>query len=109
MAEPAAANETALRRQHAREQWSILSLVIPAMITIVLIILIPLTWLFYLSFLGDDGGFSLENYAKMTQYKSYYRIFITTFQVSILTTLICIALVLYAERGKLFGPPVVDD
>ena len=65
---------------------------IPAIITIVLIILIPLTWLFYLSFLGDDGGFSLENYQKMVKYKSYYRIFITTFQVSILTTLLSIAL-----------------
>ena len=85
-------HEAALKRQHGREQWSILSLVVPAMITIILVILIPLSWLFYLSFLGDDGGFSLENYHKMTQYKSYYRIFITTFQVSILTTLTCIAL-----------------
>ncbi|KMW59374.1 Spermidine Putrescine ABC transporter permease component PotB [Candidatus Rhodobacter oscarellae] len=87
-----AANETELRRQHRREQLSILSLVIPALVVVGLIILIPLSWLFYLSFLGDDGGFSLENYLKMTQYKSYYRIFITTFQVSILTTMICIAL-----------------
>ncbi|MEM6887366.1 MAG: ABC transporter permease, partial [Pseudomonadota bacterium] len=31
-------------------------------------------------------------YLRMVEYKSYYRIFITTFQVSILTTLICIAL-----------------
>ena len=85
-------HEAALKRQHTREQWSVLSLVVPAMIVIVLIILIPLSWLFYLSFLGDDGGFSLENYHKMTQYKSYYRIFVTTFQVSILTTLACIAL-----------------
>ena len=76
-------NSAALKRQHAREQWSILSLVLPAIIVVGLIILVPLTWLFYLSFLGDDGGFSLENYTKMTQYKSYYRIFVTTFQVSI--------------------------
>ena len=85
-------HEAALKRQHTREQWSILSLVAPAMIIVALIILIPLSWLFYLSFLGDDGGFSLENYQKMIQYKSYYRIFVTTFQVSILTTLVCIAL-----------------
>ena len=83
---------TALHRQQMREQWSLLSLVIPGLITITLIILIPVSWLFYLSFLGDDGGFSLENYQKMIQYKSYYRIFVTTFQVSILTTLICILL-----------------
>lgn len=87
-----AVNEAALRRQGRREQWSILGLVVPALLTVGLIILIPLSWLFYLSFLGDDGGFSLENYWKMTQFKSYYRIFLTTFQVSILTTLVCIAL-----------------
>lgn len=92
MAEDAPIHEAALKRQHTREQWKTLSLVIPALVTILLVILIPLTWLFYLSFTGDDGGFSLENYQRMIQYKSYYRIFITTFQVSILTTLICIAL-----------------
>ena len=85
-------NEAELTRQHAREQWSLLSLVIPALLTIAFVVLLPVSWLFYLSFTGDDGGFSLENYQRMVEYKSYYRIFITTFQVSILTTLICIAL-----------------
>ncbi|MEM9471611.1 MAG: ABC transporter permease, partial [Pseudomonadota bacterium] len=80
----------ALRRQQAREQWSLLSLVVPALIVVVLIILIPVGWLFYLSFVGKDGGLSMEHYLKMVQYKSYARTFVTTFQVSVLTTLICI-------------------
>jgi len=49
-------------------------------------------WLFYLSFVGSDGQFSLEHYKKMVEYKSYARVFMTTFQVSLLTTLICILL-----------------
>lgn len=79
-----------LRQQQTREQWSLLSLAIPALIVVVLIILIPVGWLFYLSFVGKDGGLSLEHYSKMVQYKSYARVFVTTFQVSVLTTLICI-------------------
>ena len=50
----------------------------------------PVGWLFYLSFVGSDGSFSLENYHRMIEYKSYARVFMVTFQVSILTTLICI-------------------
>ena len=55
-----------------------------------LIIVIPVGWLFYLSFIGSDGQLSLENYQRMIQYKSYARVFVTTFQVSILTTVLCI-------------------
>ena len=83
-------HEQELRQQQAREQWSLLSLVIPALLVIVLVILIPVGWLFYLSFIGGDGMPSLEHYEKMVKYKSYSRVFLTTFQVSLLTTLICI-------------------
>jgi putative spermidine/putrescine transport system permease protein/spermidine/putrescine transport system permease protein len=68
----------------------LLGLAAPAVLIIVAIILIPVGWLFYLSFVGGDGQLSLEHYQKMIQYKSYARVFMTTFQVSMLTTLICI-------------------
>jgi len=80
----------ALKRQNRREQWSLLGLAAPALVIIVLVILIPVGWLFYLSFLGDNGQLSFEHYQKMLKYKSYARTFVTTFQVSILTTVICI-------------------
>ncbi len=79
-----------LKAQEVREQWKLLSLASPALVVIVAVILIPVTWLFYLSFVGSDGQLSLEHYQKMIEYKSYSRTFITTFKVSILTTLICI-------------------
>ncbi|MBO6562527.1 MAG: ABC transporter permease [Nisaea sp.] len=53
---------------------------------------IPVGWLFYLSFLSDDGNFSLEHYDRMLESKAYARIFWTTFKVSFLTTGICILL-----------------
>lgn len=85
-------NEHALRRQATWEKRWLLSLATPAVLAIVAVIVIPVGWLFYLSFVGGDGQFSLENYQKMIKYKSYFRVFNTTFQVSILTTMICIAL-----------------
>ncbi len=79
-----------LGQQQTGEQWALLSLAAPALIVIVLIILIPVGWLFYLSFVGSNGELSMEHYRKMVEYKSYARVFMTTFQVSVLTTLICI-------------------
>ncbi len=83
-------NQQELNAQDTREQRQLLSLAVPASIIILLIIVIPVGWLFYLSFVGSDGHFTLAHYQKMFQYKSYMRVFATTFQVSILTTLICI-------------------
>ena len=83
-------HEQELGRQKFREQWSLLGLSLPSILVVVLIIVIPVGWLFYLSVLGRGGEFSLVNYEKMITYKSYVRVFLTTFQVSFLTTLICI-------------------
>lgn len=85
-------NEQALKRQTTREKRWLLSLAAPAILAIIAVIVIPVGWLFYLSFIDGDGQFSLDNYQKMIEYKSYIRTFVTTFQVSVLTTLICIVL-----------------
>ncbi len=62
-------NEKILRTQGIREQRMLLSLATPAVLAIVAIIVIPVGWLFYLSFTGSDGQFSLENYQRMIEYK----------------------------------------
>jgi len=68
----------------------LLGLAAPSILIIIAVIMIPLGWLFYLSLIGKGGEFSLVNYQKMIEYKSYARVYLTTFEVSILTTLICI-------------------
>ncbi len=83
-------NEAGLLRNSARERWALLGLTAPAVIAVTIIMVLPVTWLFYLSFLADDGSFSFENYTRMVESKSYARIFITTFKVSIYTTAVCI-------------------
>jgi putative spermidine/putrescine transport system permease protein/spermidine/putrescine transport system permease protein len=83
-------NEAGLLRNAARERWALLGLTAPAVIAVAIIMVMPVTWLFYLSFLADDGSFSFEHYTRMVESKSYARIFMTTFKVSIYTTAICI-------------------
>ena len=84
------ANAAGLRRDARLERLRLFGLASPAILLILVILVIPVGWLFYVSFIGADGTFSLENYERMVNRKSYVRIFITTFQVSFLTTGLCI-------------------
>ena len=85
-------NAALLRRDALRERRALLGLASPAVILLMVVMVLPVGWLFYLSFIGEGGGFSLENYARMLESNAYGRIFVTTFQVSFLTTGICILL-----------------
>lgn len=90
MEQTKAPNSEALRLHKIKEQWMILGLAAPSIFSIIAIIMIPVGWLFYLSFIGNGGDFSLVNYQRMIEYKSYARVYLITFQVSILTTLLCV-------------------
>lgn len=83
-------NQAGLRRDERLERLALFGLSSPALILILVILVLPVGWLFYVSFIGADGSFSLENYERMIDRKSYRRIFATTFKVSFLTTAICI-------------------
>jgi len=87
-----AANAGALRSDALRERMSLLGLSAPAFVLVAVTMVAPVAWLFWLSFLADNGSFSLEHYRRMIEQPAYYRIFLTTFQVSLLTTGICIVL-----------------
>jgi ABC-type spermidine/putrescine transport system permease subunit I len=83
-------NEAGLRRDEWLEWLKLFGLGSPAILLILVILVIPVGWLFFVSFIGADGTFSLENYERMLNRKSYLRIFQTTFEVSLLTTGLCI-------------------
>lgn len=87
-----AVNADALRRDALLERLTLFGLSAPAAVLVVLLIIIPTGWLFWLSLFDDAGMLSLNNYARMFESKSYTRIFTTTFKVSFLTTLLCILL-----------------
>jgi putative spermidine/putrescine transport system permease protein/spermidine/putrescine transport system permease protein len=81
-------NEAGLRTDDRLERLRLFGLSSPAILLIMIILVIPV--LFYVSFVGANGQFSLENYERMISRKSYGRIFTTTFQISFLTTGLCI-------------------
>ncbi len=83
-------NAAGLRADERMERLKLFGLSSPAILLVLVILVIPVGWLFYVSFVGADGQFSLENYERMINRKSYLRIFVTTFQVSVLTTVLCI-------------------
>ena len=85
-------NALALQRNALWERLGLLGLVAPALLLITVTMLLPVGWLFYLSLLSDAGTFSLEHYRRMWEQPSYGRTFWTTFQVSLITTGICILL-----------------
>ncbi len=86
----ASINAAGLRRDERLERLALFGLSSPALLLILVVLVIPVGWLFYVSFVGADGQFSLENYDRMIQSSSYARIFRTTFEVSLLTTVLCI-------------------
>ncbi|MEL7254346.1 MAG: ABC transporter permease [Pseudomonadota bacterium] len=83
-------NAEGLRRDGQLERLKLFGLSSPALLLVLVILVIPVGWLFYVSFIGADGTFSMENYERMIKRKSYARIFQTTFEVSLLTTALCI-------------------
>ncbi|MDG2474476.1 MAG: ABC transporter permease [Paracoccaceae bacterium] len=82
-------NEEALKRLDRQERFNLFGLTLPYLGLVSILIIIPIGWLFYMSFIGRDGTLSFENYTRMLDSKAYIRIFITTFKISFLTTLIC--------------------
>ena len=85
-------NKIELDQLDRKERYTLFGLTVPYLALVLGLIIIPIGWLFYMSFIGRDESLSLENYERIWNSKAYFRIFKTTFQISILTTLICVLL-----------------
>jgi ABC-type spermidine/putrescine transport system permease subunit I len=83
-------NLDGLRRDALRERLGLFGLSLPALILVMTTMIIPIAWLFFLSFLDDEGRMSLANYRRLIEQPSYGRIFAATFEISAMTTAICI-------------------
>ncbi len=84
-------NATALVRQGSRERRSLSALTLPGAVLIFVVLVVPIGWLFWLSFFGQAGEPTLENYTRMLK-PIYVRTFVSTFQVAGLVTLVCVLL-----------------
>ncbi len=85
-------NAVGLRRDAFFERLALFGLGGPAVLLVLVTMVVPVGWLFWLSFLDDSGAFSLEHYRRLVEQPSYGRTFRTTFEISLLTTGICVAL-----------------
>jgi ABC-type spermidine/putrescine transport system permease subunit I len=85
-------NAEGLRRDARRERFALFGLSVPALALVVVTMILPIAWLFWLSFLADDGSLSLVHYRRLIDQPSYARIFRATFEISALATLVCIVL-----------------
>lgn len=86
----AATNARHLRGQERTETLQLVSLTVPGMLLITVLVLVPIGWLFWLSF-RNPGGFTTEHYLRLL-HPSYTLTLKTTFELSFLVTGICILL-----------------
>ncbi len=91
------ANAIGLRQDERRERLALFGLSVPAILLVIVIVAIPVGWLFWLSLFNDEGVLSTYNYTRMLESKSYYRIFRTTFNVSFMTTALCVIIAAFLD------------
>lgn len=84
-------NTRQLANDARRERVQIFSLSWPSLLLVFVFLVLPVGWLFSLSFISD-GELSLTNYTRMLEYSSYIEIYKTTFLISFLVTGLCILL-----------------
>lgn len=85
-----APNAAGLRQDAARERLLLFGLSLPALTLVTITMVLPVGWLFWLSLFDDDGNLGFANYARLIEQPSYARILLATFEISALTTAICV-------------------
>jgi putative spermidine/putrescine transport system permease protein len=77
-------------KHQRREQALLLALTMPALVVILLLIVLPVTWLAWQSIYHN--GFTLEHYRRIFTEAIYFRSFALTFEISLLVTLLALLL-----------------
>jgi putative spermidine/putrescine transport system permease protein/spermidine/putrescine transport system permease protein len=84
-------NTAGIRADARRERGTLVALTAPSFLILAALLFIPVGWLFWLSVFGDSG-FTLENYTRMVVEPAYASVFLTTFELSLLVTLLAVLL-----------------
>jgi len=83
-------NAAGLARDERGERWLFLGLCSPALLVVLLLLCLPIGWIFWLSFVDGQGGLTAENYTRIWTEGAYVAIFATTFRIAALVTGICV-------------------
>ena len=84
-------NAAGIRADARRERLTLAGLTVPAFLLLGALLFIPVGWLFWLS-LYDEHGFGLANYTRMVTEPAYASVFIVTFQLALLVTVLAVLL-----------------
>jgi len=91
-AAPAGLNEDALEAaQRAERNW-MMAICSPSLILVGIIIFVPVGWLFWLSLFDAQGALTAGNYLRLLEQPSYFKTLMMTFKVSVIVTVVCLAL-----------------
>jgi ABC-type spermidine/putrescine transport system permease subunit I len=85
-------NGEALARDGLAENARLFMLCSPGLLLTLLLLCVPVGWLFWFSVIDEQGQFTAENYSRIWGGGAYVQIFFTTFRTSALVTAICILL-----------------
>jgi ABC-type spermidine/putrescine transport system permease subunit I len=81
-------NREMLRKADSRERLTLQSLTLPGIALLVSVVLLPISVMLYLSFVGESGSFSFENYTRLWTSPIYGEVFDMTFRVAFVTTIL---------------------
>jgi ABC-type spermidine/putrescine transport system permease subunit I len=86
-----ALNADGIRADARRERAILVGLTSPAFLLLGALLFVPVGWLFWLSFF-DQSGFTWINYSRMVTEPAYVSVFLTTFELSVLVTVLAMLL-----------------
>ncbi len=85
-------NRRALERETRREEGAMIRLTAPAMAVVGILMVLPILWLLSLSVVELEGGFGWGNYRLFFSEPVYIQMFLNTFWIAFIVTLICLIL-----------------
>ena len=85
-------NRRALNRQQKYESWSMVRLTIPALAIVGILMVAPLLWLLSMSFVDVNGEYGLGNFRLFFSEPVYIEMFLNTFKIALIVTVICLLL-----------------
>jgi ABC-type spermidine/putrescine transport system permease subunit I len=85
-------NREALEKDKRAEARVMFHLTVPALVIVGLLMVAPIAWLLSMSFVAPDGQLSLENYRLFFAEPVYRDMFLNTFKIAFIVTVICLLL-----------------
>lgn len=87
-----AENQRALASEQRHETWSMVRLTLPALLIVGILMVAPLLWLLSMSFVDVNSQLSFENFRLFFSEKVYIEMFLNTFKIALIVTIICLLL-----------------